>query len=254
MPQRYGIRWNENQTSMLKQAVSKYNAAITRMIKSGKYDEVPNYTDYEKEKKRISRLGNRRFLYQRVKELGRILVKNKPDTLSPVTKIINGNEVVIPKYLDREIKNSKRIVNRRREELLKTIAPTFESLTKIEQFNLIANKNLAPIDINDEYYSGDDLEDLTSEKYFSWLTYADNYMNTLDSMSEWSDVRARIEHIILKLQDNQRALVEVFESKADEATIEYLYLSYKDHSQEFDKRKNNAVRFWEQVAQRYGID
>lgn len=51
MPQRYGIRWNENQTRMLKQAVSKYNAAITRMIKSGKYDEVPNYTDYEKEKR-----------------------------------------------------------------------------------------------------------------------------------------------------------------------------------------------------------
>lgn len=254
MPQRTGIRWNEIQTSMLKKAVSQYNAAITRMIKSGKYDEVPNYTDYEVEKKRITRMGNRRFLYQRVKELGRILVKNKPDTLAQVTKNINGQEIVIPKYLDREIKNSKRVVNRRREELLKTIAPNFDSLTKIQQSNLMANKNLTPIDMNDEYYSGDDLEDLTSEKYFSWLTYADNYMNTLDSMSEWQDVRARIEHIILKLQDNPRALVEVFESNADEATIEYLYLSYKDHSKSFDKRKNSVVKFWEGVAARYGIE
>lgn len=224
------------------------------MIKSGKYDEVPNYTDYEVEKKRITRMGNRRFLYQRVKELGRILVKNKPDSLAQVTKNINGQDIVIPKYLDREIKNSKRLVNRRREELLKTIAPNFESLSKIQQSNLLVNKNLAPIDMNNEYYSGDDLEDLTSEKYFSWLTYADNYMNTLDSMSEWQDVIARIEHIILKLQDNPKFLVEVFESKADEATIEYLYLSYKDHSKAFDKRKNNVLRFWEQVAQKYGID
>lgn len=254
MPQRTGIRWNENQTSMLKKAVSQYNAAITRMIKSGKYDEVPNYTDYEVEKKRITRMGNRRFLYQRVKELGRIRVKNKPDTLAQVTKNINGQEIVIPKYLDREIKNSKRVVNRRREELLKTIAPNFDSLTKIQQSNLIANKNLTPIDMSDEYYSGDDLEDLTSEKYFSWLTYADNYMNTLDSMSEWVDVRARIEHIILKLQDNPRALVEVFESKADEATIEYLYVSYEDHSRSFDKRKNSVVKFWERIAARYGIE
>lgn len=223
------------------------------MIKSGKYDEVPNYTDFEKEKARISKLGNRYYLYQRVKELSRILVKNKPQALTPVTKTVDGVDIVIPKYLDEEIKNSRRTVNRRREELLKTIEPDFYNKSKVEQANVLANKNLMPIDEAGEYYSGDDLDELNSEKYFDWMTYSDNYMNALDSMMAWEDVRNRIEQIILKLQDKPKALVEVFESDAEEATIEYLYVSYKDHSLTFDKRKKNVLRFWERVAVKYGI-
>lgn len=224
------------------------------MIKTGNFDEVPNYIDFEKEKARITKLGNRRFLYQRVKELGRILLKNNPKSFNVIIRNVDGDEITIPQYLDSEIKNSRRVVNRRREELLKTISPNFDELSQPEKGSILADKNLAPIDPNEEYFSGNDLEELTSEKYFGWITYAESYMDALDSMTEWSDVKARIQHIILELQDNRRALVEVFESKADEATIEYLYVSYKDHAKSFDRRKQAVVRFWEDVASRYGID
>lgn len=254
MPSRRGIRWNDNQVTMLKKAVSNYNRAVTRMIKSSDFDEVPNYVDFNKEKKRITKMGHRRFLYQRVKELGRILLKNNPKAFNPIVKNVDGEVLTIPQYLDSEIKNSRRVVNRRREELLKTISPNFEELSRPEQGSILAGKNLAPIDPNEEYFSGNDLDELTSEKYFSWVTYSENYMDVMDSMPEWSDVKARIQHIILELQDNKRALVEIFESKADEATIEYLYFSYRDHSKSFERRKQAVIRFWEDKARQYGID
>ena len=59
------IKWNSAQERRLREAVSKYNAAITRMEKSGNYDVIPNKTSVAREKNLIE---TRDELYQREKE------------------------------------------------------------------------------------------------------------------------------------------------------------------------------------------
>lgn len=226
------IRWTVNQVKRIRSAVSSYNAAVTRMEKSGKYQAVPNRTTVEREMGLIETADE---LRQREKELGRILVKNKKDA----TEAVKYNNVIVPKYLANEIKLAIRAINERRAKIRAELFGDFEQMTARERATRMANKNLK--DVNEEYYTdGDDLDDLFEEKYPKTFDYANRYK------SVWRDFNGdeSVPEIIDWFAENApEQLKLIFESGADEVDINYIYPMSADKTPEII-RHNNVVRFW----------
>lgn len=226
------IKWTANQIRRIRNAVSSYNAAVTRMQKSGLYDVVPNKTSVDRE---MGLIETRDELRQREKELGRILVKNRADALEPVEK----DGLVIPMYLDREIKLAVRAINERRRKIRTKLFGEFEELSNREAATRMANKNIR--DVNEEYYTdGDDLDDLFEEKYPKTFQYAENYKQV------WMEYNgdATVPDIIDWFAENEPdELAAIFESGADEVDIHYIYVVSADKTPVI-VRHNNVLRFW----------
>lgn len=238
------IRWTQNQVSRLREAVRAFNATVTKMVNSGKYDVVPNKVNLEKE---MGRITTRDQLYQRERELRRILKKNRKDA----QEVVEIDGVKMPRYLPREYKNATRSVNRQRAELRETIAPGIGEMSKPEQAYYYANRNLIdlptvpqnPADMADMY------DEFIDEKYFTDILYFDNYMDALKK--NFPTIADEIEQIILKLQENPRALRQVMESPDIEKEIDYLYPD-RDLTK-YEEKQRNLMRYWEGVSKRYAL-
>lgn len=236
------ISWNANQQRRLREAVRKYNAAVTRMRRSGLYDEVPNYIDYIEQKDMIK---NRNQLYQRERELGRILLKNNPKANDVITKVVEGEEFKIPRYLDSEIKNNRRNVNRRRSELRYDLYPNWDEMSPVEQSSKKANKNVDDIDPEETYYTGDDLDELVKEKYMTVQTYMETYIDVLQYEDGWSGARDEVISIIQDmLAKNPERLLQIYEGDYDEVQFYYIIESNQTDPTPFYRRRQNTVAFW----------
>lgn len=93
------------------------------------------------------------------------------------------------------------------------------------------------------FSTGEELEELLDEKWMADLKYFENYIATLSESNMWSDVSGEIISIIGELYQEPGILREILEGKADEAQIEYIYVSgaYKEP---FESRKRAVVAFW----------
>lgn len=249
----------------MRDAVSKYNAAVTRMARSGKYDSVPNYTSFEEEKARIY---TRDQLYRREKQLGRILVKNNPGA----TNVVEAGGIKVPKYLKDEIRYTKQVrdeeTRRRREELF----ADFVGMTNMQKATVMTNKNLF---VDDEYefdydypyyedITGDDWMMLLSLEYPEVALYADQYLAVWDELGgdgELGDIISRF------MEENPEALVDIFDSGDTRVEIEYIYpdkptggtsskRGYKyDRLSAFqdplEERQSKVLEFWREMEREY---
>lgn len=248
MPRRImpSITWNANQTRRLKEAVRKYNSAITRMRRSNLYDETPNYVDYSSE---YSMIKDRNQLYQRERELSRILLKNNPKANDVIVKMVGDEEVRIPRYLDTEIKYNRRNVNRRRSELRYDLYPNWDDMSPVERATKSANKNLQDIDPDGTYYTGADLDELIKEKYTTVQSYMDTYIEILEYEDGWSGARDEVIAIIKELQaKNPEHLLRLYELDYDEMQFYYIIESNQTDPTPFYRRRNNTVAFWRRQA------
>ena len=249
------ISWNANQMRRIRQAVSSYNAAITRMDKSGLYDVLPNRTSVEREMELIE---TRDELRQRERELGRILVKNKQDALDPV--YMDG--VVAPKYLTDEIKLAVRTINERRKQqreallargntfrVSEDITPiTYEDMTPAQEYTMYSNKNLQDLH-EEDYFDGDDLDDVWSEMYPQTYKYAENYKAAWEEYNGDPIVSEVIDYMA---EHYPEELNMIFESGDDEVDINYIYSNEKSSDRTpMTLRHDNIIRYWNDVYYTY---
>ena len=225
------IKWNANQRRRISDAVRKYNAAVTRMEKSGKYTAMPNKTSVARE---MALIETRDELRQRERELGRILVKNNPKANDVE---ILGAEIV-PQYLKQEMKYALRTVNERRKRQREQLFGD-DAMTAMEYATRVANKNLHPLD-EENYTDGDDLDALWSEAYPRTYEYAERYK------AAWSEYNGNAivpEIIDAMAEDYPDELALIFESGADEIDINYIYKVSSDKTPVI-VRHSNVVKFW----------
>lgn len=265
------IKWTANQQARLKKAVKSYNAAVTRMEKSGKYTAVPNKTTFEKEKARIE---TRDELYQREKELGRALVKNKKDALKQVNLGSDETPFIVPKYMDDEMKLAIRSVNKarmkRRLDLFTDAGEKSKELAKVGGLRLTkygyvdpttgeileglsrgiaySNKNLQPLN-EDNYQDGDDLDDVWDELYPQTYRYAEQYK---DAWMEYNGDPAILEVIDYMADHYPDELKDIFDSGDDEVEINFIY----DTSKSSDKtptinRHERIKEYWGEIYYRF---
>lgn len=243
MARRSRIKWNANQVSRLRKAVSSYNAAITRMEKSGNYDLLPNKTSMERE---MGLIETRDELYQRERELGRILVKNRPDAQKPVSITTDNGVFIVPEYMRNEIKLAVRAINDRRREQREKLFP--EGITQEERLTYLSGKNLKDLD-EDYYYDGDDLDDVWSAMYPQTYKYAEQYK------AVWMEYNGDpiVPEIIDWFADNEPdELAFLFESGYDEVDIHYIYSMDKSSDRTpMVIRHNNILRFWNNQYRQY---
>ena len=260
------ISWNPNQQKRLRDAVQKYNAAVTRMERSGKYDYVPAKTSYQEEHDRIY---TRDQLYSRERQLGRILKKNNPQA----DVVVEVEGVTVPKYLKDEIRYTRQMrdetIKARREELF----GDFDSMTNMEKATLMANKNLGPVDEEyeydyeyptREYFTPDDYMEILAYEYPDTALYIDQYLTVWDELGgsgELADILNRF------LNQNPEALVNIFDSGDVRVEIEYIYpdkpLGSRTSSRgyKYDRlsafqdswqdRADKVLEFWKQMEKDY---
>lgn len=234
MPGPGKIRWLVSQQKRLKDAVRKYNAAITRMKNSGKYDVVPNYVSYENEKKGIH---TRYELYQREKELNRILLKNN----SKAQDVVTVNDVTMPRYLKDEIRYSKQAINRRRENLIHRLYPDFDEMSRPEQGSVLANKNLNKVKGN--YFTPEDLDLLKSQQYINYDYQMDIYISEWENLSDNRDVPRIINRF---RHENPQAFYEIMEREDMETSLDYIYPPGRSANMEaMASRHKKVIDYWE---------
>ena len=255
------IRWTPNQLKRLRQAVQSYNSAVTRMTKSGKFDSIPNYTDVESEKEHIR---TRQQLDSRTKQLGRILKKNNPNADKPVEVDTPAGKMVIPQYLRQEIKNTARVINEERRQYRESLYGNFEEMSRPAQATAMANKNIAPVH-EEDYYTGDDYDDLLGELYPDLRDYIDKYKNVWQDFGGDEEVVRIIERFE---EENPDKFKEIIEGDYDETEINYIYgevltgpqrnpngYNYANKASAnktpMINRYENVVRFWKRMEQRY---
>ena len=270
------IKWIASQLHRLSEAVRKYNAAITRMENSGQYDYVPNRTSVEKEKKHIR---TRHQLYRREKQLGRVLKSNNPEATKQVEVRISEDETVtVPKYLKDEIRYSKQAINDERRELRENLIPDFDELSPVKRASVMANRDFAEIPIEpdepgeeaddyiEDYFSGDDLEELWWQEYPNVADYMDKYY------AVWEEVGGGDEEGLREILDrfvaeDPESLAKIFASGDPRLEIEYIYPSkplsgngskrgYKYNrlsafQDPYEKRRNNVIEFWREMESEY---
>lgn len=238
MAKRSRISWNANQVKRIRQAVSSYNAAVTRLEKSGLYTAVPNRTTVERE---MSLIETADELRQRETELGRILKKNNPQAAE---QVVLGTEIV-PQYLEQEMKYALRTVNERRRRQREELFGK-DALEARDYAARVANKNLR--DLNDEYYQdGDDLDDLWEEKYPKTFAYAERYK---EAWREYNGDEEVLEIIDWFAENEPDELALIFESGADEVDINYIYKVSADKTPAI-VRHNNVISFWQEQRYRF---
>lgn len=252
------IKWTASQLKRLSESVRKYNAAVTRMARSGKYDSLPNYTDVESEKAHIR---TRQQLVTREKQLGRILKKNNPNADKPVE--VNG--LVVPQYLKKEIQYTARMINDERKQYRESLFGDFEGMSAVRQAQVVANKNLADVHVED-YVTGDDFDDLLSELYPDLRDYVDKYLNVWEDFGGDEEVVRIIERFG---EENPEKFKEIIEGDYDETQIDYIYPTkastgpYRNrHGYNYANkgsanltpmvnRYENVVRFWKNMESRW---
>ena len=238
------ISWNPSQKKRLRKAVSSYNAAITRMEKSGKYDALPNRTSVERE---MGLIETRDELRQRERELGRILKKNNPEADKPVDLSSNGT-LVVPQYLQKEIQLAARSINKRRLSQRFQLFDDLADVSKATEYARYSNKNLMDID-EDDYYDGDDLDALWEELYPQTAKYADKFVEAWNEYNGDPLVPGVIEFMAEQYPDE---LALIFESGDDEVSINYIYSAEKSA----DKtpvvlRHDNIISYWNDIYVKY---
>ena len=242
MARRSPIRWTANQEARLRKAVSSYNAAVTRMEKSGKYTAVPNRTTVAREKSLIETADE---LRQREKELGRILLKNNPKA-NDVVDMSSDGTFLVPQYLDNEIKLAARSINGRRKQQRLALFTDAAEMSKQTEYMRYANKNLRDID-EDNYLDGDDLDDLWEEKYPKTYAYAERYK---EAWSEYNGDPSVTDIIDWFAENEPDELALIFESGDDEVDINYIYVVSSDKTPAV-VRHNNIMRYWNDHYRRF---
>lgn len=248
MAKRSKISWNAAQQQRLRKAVSSYNAAVTRMEKSGKYMAVPNRTTVEREMRLVE---TRDELRQRITELGRILVKNNPEAGQPVNIGSDEFPMIVPKYLKDEINLAVRSINERRKRYRMELFGDAADVSAAMEAQRVANKNLR--DLNGEYYQdGDDLDDLWEELYPKTSLLADNYK---DAWMEYNGDEFVVDVIDWMAANYPDELHMIFESGDDEVDINYIYPESKSSDMTpMVIRHNNIRRYWNDVWHTYHGD
>ena len=265
------ISWNANQEARLRKAVSSYNAAVTRMAKSGKYTAVPNKTTFEQEK---SRIETRDELRQREKELGRILVKNKKDANEPVNVGSDEMPFIVPKYMKDEISLAVKSINKERlqrrlrlftdaGDVSKELAQkggmivtehgyvdprTGEVIDALGKATAYSDKNLNPLN-EDNYRDGDDLDDVWDEKYPQTYKYAEQYKEAWMAYNGDPMVLEVIDYMADHYPDE---LKDIFDSGDDEVEINFIYDTSKSSDKTPTVMRHNAIKeYWGDIYYRY---
>lgn len=244
MPGRSRISWTPSQRKRLADAVRAFNGTITRLERSGRYDILPNRVNVADEMRLIN---TRDQLRTRVGQLRRILKGVRPDSQDVVT-LSDGSTT--PRWMRDEVRRSYRMVTRRRDELRSEIYPEWDKMTRAQQARALADKNIAPLDVEESYYTPQGLDDLTRERYMNDYVYMDQY---LDVWGQWHAANPgynEVVRIIRRLVSDYPGLLHrILEEDHDEASIEYLYPEFGSrrisaYREPFKQRSNNVVRFW----------
>ena len=247
---RYGIQWNANQRRMLENAVRGYNRAVDRMIASGQYDYVPFRTSVKAEKERIIQAGNnRRILYQRVRELRRIM----PTVNAKASQPVEFGGATVPRYLKDEYRYASQVVNRKRRELRYSIYPNWDEMSKPEQFTHAANKNILDIPTEPEGDIGAFLKSALEERYPDDAKYAQDYLDMWTEYSEDYSAYDEVKDIINRLMGiYPDAFHYIMEMDYPQTQLEYIYPSSKTYfNTPFISRQNRVADFWRSMAARY---
>lgn len=238
------ISWNAAQVARLRKAVSVYNRTVDRMEKSGIYDLVPKKTTVAAEKTRIH---SRDQLYQREKELRRILKSVKPDAWETVE--VAG--AIVPKYLIREIKLAERTVNAERRKTRMALFPGWDEMNPWEKAEAQASGNIG--DLQGEYTSPDDLEDLITQKYAeTYAAYFDRYIETWHEhclIRQYED--AVVENIEWLMDNRPDAVRQILDRGYQQAKIEYIWDSEFNDFTELLSHHHAIVDFWEDMREYY---
>ena len=228
---------------MLRRAVSAYNRTVDRLEKSGRFDLVPNKTSMQVE---MGRINSRDQLYQRVKELRRILKSVKPDAQNPVEYM----GAVVPLYMKREIEGAKRIINAERRKSRYANFPGWDEMTPRERVQAETSGNIG--DLQGEYSTPDDLDDLTSQRYAESDA---NYMRKyIDVWHDYCVVRKYEQQVVDDIEwliDNRpNAIREILDRGYIQAQIDYIYSESDDYTDTLTKH-NNIVDFWRDMREYY---
>ena len=213
------------------------------MRKSGKYELVPNLTSVEKEKERIK---TRNDLYQREKELRRINLSVAPDAQDP----IEYKGAVVPRYLAREIENTKHVINAERRRVRYKLYPGWDEMTPFEQAKHEVDGNIG--DLEGDYSTPDDFDDVKdqqySEKEFNYVT---NYTSVWHEYCLIRKYEQQVVDDILWLYENRPgAITEILAKGYIQAQVEYIYVDSADMTDSYI-RHHNIVDFWQDMRENY---
>lgn len=257
----------------LSEAVRKYNAAVTRMEKSGLYDVVPNRTTVEAEK---AVLRNRDQVYARVKQLGRILKVNNPTADKPVEiKLAGDITAVVPDYLMKEVRYSRQAKTEEAKARRERLYSDFTEMSEVARATAMANKNIGPFaddgydfdeDYNfyPEYDEPPTVYELVEMGREDTALYADQYLAVWDEMGGNDELGEIINRF---LEENPDALIDIFDSGDTRIDIEYIYpdkpssgrpsqrgYKYERLSAFLDPlagRMNKVMEFWREMEAEY---
>lgn len=213
------------------------------MKKSGKYELVPNTTSVEQEK---SRIHIRNDLYQREKELRRINLSVAPDAQDP----IEYKGAVVPRYLAREIENTKHVINRERRKARYEMYPGWDEMTPFEQAEHMADGNIG--DMEGDYFTPDDFDDLKNHQYSeNDATYFANYIKVWHEYCVVPKYEQEVVDNIEWLLNNRPGVIRMILDRGYvQAKIEYIYGWSADMTDVFT-RHHNIVEFWQDMRDNY---
>lgn len=213
------------------------------MKKSGKYELVPNLTSVEKEKERIK---TRNDLYQREKELKRINLYVAPDAQDP----IEYKGAVVPRYLAREIENTKHVINAERRKARYQLYPGWDEMTPFEQAKHEVDGNIG--DLEGDYSTPDDFDDLKNQQYSE--NDAAYFSKYIAIWHEYCVVRKYEQQVVDDIEwllDNRPGVIRMILDRGYvQAQIEYIYDISADLS-DLLVRHNNIVDFWQDMREYY---
>lgn len=213
---------------------------------------VPNHTSVAREMELIT---TRDQLRTRVSQLRRILKGVRPANQDVVT-LPTGQTA--PRWFRDEVRRAHRLNQRNREELRVALYPDWEDMSGAQRATAQADKNIAPLDEEETYYTPRGLDDLTRERYLNDYVYMSQY---LDVWAQFHSTNPGYQFVVDTVRelvrDNPGFLRRVLEEDHDEATPEYLYPEFGSrrvsaYREPFAQRSNNVVRFWQRVRERAG--
>jgi len=202
---------NPAQLLRLRKAVRAYNAAVDRMVASGKYDVVPNKTNMVQEKEFIS---SARDLSTRVRQLRRILTTERKDAQTPV----RFKGVVMPQYMKREIRNTVRDQNAERRGIRETLVPNYDELSPQRRATLLSNRDLQDLH-EEDYIDPESFDELLSEKYPNIAKRTDIYID------QWLNVNGseEVADMIREMSTCVEGFKILMQSPDIEKEIDYIY-------------------------------
>lgn len=238
MPGVPSIRWRARDVAALKAAVRAFNRAVTVMRKRyGDDVELPYKTTYEDERSRIS---TRKEFNQAMKSLGNILVKNKPGAQELVT---DSRGVQTVRYVVDENRRLARLRKLQSKARLKRQYPGYDGLTPPEQAALISD--------GDYDFSGvprvgaRGLEEARKAVGSKTAEYVERYLDVWEQNGGSPDVAFYVRELEAKYPSE---LENIFQSRYDEAYIEYIYPSDKSsYAATLAYRQTKVEQFWSRM-------